>query len=683
MKMHSPRLKDPMIGAAEPITILGPLIEESMRLAGIRADRGEILGRFMSGHPRIAVVHGSEDHPAAIGSREQVRRLVRQLWTAGALPVEVSQAVPSEELARGRPGAHYAFLSRNLCAASLATLLEAHAYDAAFVLGACDKMLVGSLRALVESDLARQRRRSRPLYAAFIPAQVGSEVHIEEEGRRRFERLRDQIPEPERERIFSLLEVPIDARVYEHIKVCLDRVFQKRAILEADKDDLEYALAFRSFLPGAGCASSAASIVTRLMIAAFGLVPRGLDLSMEPPSDEQLAHAVGRIVQGIERRERKISVSFLVRANLQNSVSAWSATGGYPSWLLHLHYLAQALGVRLSPNILGRRMARVPCLLAFDSQDHRSPHGIAAESDAGGNSGVDTLMRTLSEKRLIDDRAPTLEGPWMHRIMEARSANGHYFCSTITPISPNCGVYRVHGNMGTSALVRVSAPHEVERYDKKVYLADYYLGYEQLLAVIGKPGGVLDRVRKKVTQDDLLRTWALNWVGSPEGIPEDAARWNKKRLWEHLVANGLLRVMLCVAGEGPRASGMRQLGYPVSVDSEVLQQTCILATDGRVVFGHPGATITQIVPEALEGAGLAAVRAGDWIYLNLRKGELQVVTATRNSAGHRILRESELRGRRELRMRVQELERRRASLLPSVRSLLDRVSSAAEGVSPA
>ena len=95
-----------MIGAAHPITVLGPLIEESMRLARIRPDREKIVERFMSGQPRIAVVHGSEDHPAAIGSRELVRRVVREVWLAGALPVEVSQAVPSEELARGGPGAH-------------------------------------------------------------------------------------------------------------------------------------------------------------------------------------------------------------------------------------------------------------------------------------------------------------------------------------------------------------------------------------------------------------------------------------------------------------------------------------------------------------------------------------------------------------------------------------------------
>ena len=58
---------------------------------------------------------------------------------------------------------------------------------------------------------------------------------------------------------------------------------------------------------------------------------------------------------------------------------------------------------------------------------------MAVENENGGNSGIDTIMRTLAEKRLIEDRAPTLDGSWMQRIMEARSANGNFVYSTMTP----------------------------------------------------------------------------------------------------------------------------------------------------------------------------------------------------------------------------------------------------------
>ena len=562
MKMHSPRFKDPLISQAQPITLLSPVIEETLRHSGVRPDRELVLERFMGGAPRIAVVHGSEDHPPSIGSRETARRLVRQLWSDGALPFEVSLSLPCEELSQGLPGSHYAFLARNVCAANLATVMEAHGYDAAIVLGVCDKMLVGSLRALVEADLARQRRKARSIYAAFLPTPVGREVHLREEERRKFESLRERLTATEAAELFSLLGLPIKPQVYEAVKACLDHLFHKRMILESEKDELERLVARAAAASGANCVSSDASIVNRLMIATLGLVPRHMELSLKPPDDEQLAHVVHRLIQGIQRRERRVSASQLIRTNLQNGVTVWGATGGHPTWLLHLHYLAEALGVRLSPTMLSRKMAKVPKLLSFDDNAGHSAH-VAAEADSGGNSGIDTVMRTLSERRFVDDRSATLDGSWMERIMDARSANGHFFHSTMTPISASSGLARVHGNLCSMGLARLGSLNgNLDRYDRKIYLSDYYLGQAELLSEISSEGGVLERLRKKVTRDDLYCTWYINWAAKDPG---QLAQWSKRRLWEYLVAEDLLRVILFVAGEGPRASGMPEIRFSVQL----------------------------------------------------------------------------------------------------------------------
>ncbi len=679
MKMHSPRFKDPLISQARPITLLSPVIEETLRHSGVRPDRELVLEHFMSGAPRIAVVHGSEDHPPSIGSRETARRLIRQLWFDGALPFEVSQSMPCEELSRGLPGSHYAFLARNVCAANLATVMEAHGYDAAIVLGVCDKMLVGSLRALIEADLARQRRKIRPVYAAFVPTPVGREVHLGGAERGKFESFRGRLTEAEAAELFSLLVLPIKPQVYEAVKACLDHLFQKRTILESEKDELERLVARAAAASGANCVSSDASIVNRLMIATFGLVPRHMDLSLKPPSDDQLAHVVQRILQGIQKRERRISASHLTRTNLQNGITVWGATGGHPTWLLHLHYLAEALGVRLSPTALSRKMAKVPKLLSFDDNAGLSAHALAAEADSGGNDGIDTVMRTLSEKRFVDDRSATLDGSWMQRIMDARSANGNFFHSTMTPISPSSGLARVHGNLCTMGLARLGSLNgNLDRYDRKIYLSDYYLGQEELLAELTSEGGVLERLRKKVTRDDLYWTWRINWAASDSG---ELAQWSKRRLWEYLLAEDLLRVILFVAGEGPRASGMPEIRVSGPA-AESIGGGVVLATDGRVSFGHTGMSIAHIVPEAIHGGGLSAIRAGDWIYLNLLKGQFQIVTRLKKAGGYRVLSERELAKRVDSKKRIHELERRRAQFLPSVRSVLDTVGSADEGVSP-
>ena len=686
--MHSQRLKDPLISQAHPVTFLGPLIEESLRLARIQPDRDQILERFMAGRPRIAVVHGSGDHPYSVGCRDTVRRFVRQVWADGALPIEVSQAVPCEELSLGLPGSHYAFLGRNVCAANFATLMEAHGYDAAIVIGACDKMLVGVLRALIEADLVRQKRKALPVYAVFVPPNVGREVYLDEGERRRFERLRDKLSDSECRELFDLLNRPINADVYGKIKSCLDRASQNRVIPEAEKDELEGAVARRALSPGALCTSSEASVVNRLMVAGFGLVPRTLDLSSTPPSDQQLAHAVRRLLQGIQKRERRISVSHMVKTNLQNSLAVWSATGGHTSWLLHLSYLAEALGVRVSPAVLQRKMSKVPCLLSFDDRNGLSVHGVAAETESGKNSGIDTLMRTLSEKRLIDDRAATLEGSWMQRITEARSANGRYFHSTMTPFAQSSGLARVHGNFSSGALVRLGHKDELTRYDKKIYLADFYLGQEEFAVAMGKSNGALEHIRNKVTREDLYKTWSINWAraskngSSGQNGDSELAGWSKQRLWDYLIEHNLLRCVFFVAGEGPRASGMPQIMIPEAIDDPAIRENCVVATDGRIAFGNNTMSIVHIVPEAIEGGGLAGVRTGDWIYLNLRKGEFQIVTSARGPAGFRVVSEREIARRSDRSRRIHELERRRQTFMPSIRSVLDNVSSATEGVSP-
>ena len=291
-------------------------------------------------------------------------------------------------------------------------------------------------------------------------------------------------------------------------------------------------------------------------------------------------------------------------------------------------------------------------------------------------------MRTLSEKRFIDDRAATLDGSWMHRITEARSANGNYFHSTMTPISSNSGLVFLRGNLCEGALARVGRFGDMDEYDQKVYFADFYLGREELQEALDKPRDLLERLRKKVTREALFATWRFNWGERPgsNGTVEEVAHWDKKRIWNFLVDEKLFRIVFFVGGEGPRASGMPELDL-LNPDSPVGNR-CIIATDGRVAFGDHCMSIAHIVPEVIEGGALGSVRTGDLVHLNLKKGDFQIVTAVRDTAGFKRVVERELARRPESKRRIAELKRRRTVFLPSVRAVLNSVSSAVDGVSP-
>ena len=683
--MHSNKFRDPLISRAQPVTIITPVVDEALRLAGMSATREQILDRFMNGQPRIAVVHGGEDHPPNLGSRETIRRIIRQVWANGAIPFEVSHSAPCEELAYGTDGMNYALLSRNFYTATLAGLIEAHAYDGAIVLGVCDKMMVGSLRALVEADLAHQRRKARPVFAVMIPSLIGREAHVSDEDKRKFEPLKHRLTESERAELDDLFKRPMKPHVYAQVKTILDRCFHRRIVQENEKDDLERVIAKCSSTPGANCAASEASMAHRMILASFGIVPRHLDISVKPPSDEQTSEVVLRLIQAIVKRERRISVASLTRYNLINAAAVWSATGGHPAWLLHLTYLADAVGKKLSIADVTKKTVRVPQILAVDDAGGNSVYSMAVETENGGNSGIDTIMRTLAEKRLIEDRAPTLDGSWMQRIMEARSANGNFVYSTMTPFLPTCGLMEMHGNVCAGAVARLSAHNRNgnhQQLDRKIYLAIYYLGQKELQADLAVQDGVLDRLKRKVSREDLYYTWVHNWQSkSPNGSPPGISEWNKGKLWEYLLSNNLLRVMIVVAGAGPHAAGMPELQLALNASSHPLALISVLVTDGRVSFQHDGISIAHVVPEALDGGGLAAIRTGDWIFLDLAGGEFQVVT--HSARGYKVLGAKELANRPDRRKRMNELERRRMELLPSFRILLDQVSSAESGVSPA
>src|SRR5215813_11954302 len=599
----------------------------------------------MNGQPRIAVVHGGDDHPPNVGSKETIRRMIRQIWANGAIPFEVSNSAPCEELSYGTEGMNYALLARNFCTASLAAQVEAHGYDAAIVFGACDKMMVGSMRALIEADLAHQRRKARTVFAMFIPSMVGRESHVSEEDRRKFEPLRHRLTETERADLDGLFHRPMKPHVYAQAKALLDRCFHRRIIQENEKDELERSIAKCASAPGANCAASEASMAHRMILASFGLVPRKLDISVKSPTDEQLSEVVKRLVQAIQKRERRMSVSSLTRYNLTNAAAVWSATGGHPAWLLHLTYLADAIGKRLSIADITKKTQKVPQILAIDDSTGNSVYSMAVETDNGGNSGIDTIMRTLAEKRLIEDRAPTLDGSWMQRIMEARSANGNFVYSTMTPFSRSCGLIGMHGNACAGGIARLGPLNRnlaVEKFDRKIYLAVYYLGQKDLRQDLIAEDGILERLKRKVSRDDLYHTWSFNWR-SQNGAAGELSQWNKAKIWHYLLAYDLLRVMVIVAGAGPHASGMPELQLLSNAASRPLTAISVLVTDGRVSYHNESISIAHIVPEALDGGGLAAIRTGDWIYLDLRGGEFQVVRQSHR--GYRVITPKELANR--------------------------------------
>src|SRR5207245_6071768 len=47
--------------------------------------------------------------------------------------------------------------------------------------------------------------------------------------------------------------------------------------------------------------------------------------------------------------------------------------------------------------------------------------------------------------------------------------------------------------------------------------------------------GILRRLKRKVSRDDLYHTWSFNWR-SQNGAADELSQWNKAKIWDYLLA---------------------------------------------------------------------------------------------------------------------------------------------------
>ena len=272
------------------------------------------------------------------------------------------------------------------------------------------------------------------------------------------------------------------------------------------------------------------------------------------------------------------------------------------------------------------RRVLVPQILAIQETPGNSVYTMAVETENGGNSGIDTIMRTLAEKRLIEDRAPTLDGSWMQRIMEARSANGNFLYSTMTPFSSSCGM--------APEFTAMSAPGESRdwdgadavfpsRFDKKLYLAVYYLGAGNCKPILPRPTAFSNVSSHKVTRDDLYYTWLANWRNGPAhrngSCRDDAAMEQAQALGLPGCASKLLRMRggcrcrsPCCRYAGTRSFHGRARFAGIdgsSGDRRPRRRLATMAFPSRTWF-----------PKRSTAGALGSVRTGDWIHLDLVHG---------------------------------------------------------------
>jgi dihydroxy-acid dehydratase len=296
--------------------------------------------------PQIAVVNSwTEVNPGHQPLRELGLRVKEGIWAAGGTPAEFNVPAPCDGMAQG-PGQHYILPQRDLIAASVEAMVQAHGFEGLVMLASCDKIIPGMLMAAIRLDLPTVFLTA----GAMVPCAVG-----------------------DRTMVTSDLKEAIGKRRTGEIDGVTFQEWQERFCAS----------------PGT-CSMMGTANTMGCFLEATGLAPFGSAtmLAFDAAKMRQARDVGERIVTLV--KERLPFSHFLSRASLGNGIKYVSASGGSTNAVVHLMACAALMGLELDLAQFNRIQGAVPLVAKFKPA---SPFTIDDYHRAGGVAAVLAAVR--------------------------------------------------------------------------------------------------------------------------------------------------------------------------------------------------------------------------------------------------------------------------------------------------
>lgn len=314
--------------------------------------------------PTVAIVNSwGETTPGHHHLRELATAVKEGVRQAGGMPVEFNTVAPCDGIAQG-PGMRYVLPLRDVIAASIELMIEAHRFDAVVMLGTCDKIVPAMLMAAARVDLPTIFLTGGPMLPWY------------REGR---------------------------AVVLSDVKEGMGRR-QAGKISEEEFYSLECNACGG---PGA-CAFMGTANTMNCLVETMGLsLPGCGTLPAVAPERLELARASGRRIVELWQEDLRFS-QIASLAAVTNAVKVLQAIGGSTNAVLHLLALAEELDVKLHLLTFDEIGRRVPLLGKFKPA---SPLTVVDLHEAGG---VPAVLRRLAP--LLDGDLPSVSGQTIGQI---------------------------------------------------------------------------------------------------------------------------------------------------------------------------------------------------------------------------------------------------------------------------
>ena len=298
----------------------------------------------------------------------------------------------------------------------------------------------------------------------------------------------------------------------------------------------------------------------------------------------QIAYLTGLRAVEIVREDLKPS-DILTRAAFENAIVACSAIGGSTNAPIHINAIARHVGVELKIEDWQKIGYDVPLLV------NMQPAGEYLGEEYFRAGGLPAVMHELLQAKRLHGDALTINGKtYAENVARAKSSDADVIRPYAKPLKPHAGFKVLHGNLFDSAIMKTSVISDEFR-QRYLSNAKDPNAFEGRAIVFDGPEDYHRRIDDPALGIDEHSVLFMRGVGAI-GYPGSAEVVNMQPP-AALIKKGI-RSLACI-GDG------RQSG----------------------TSGSP--SILNASPEAAAGGGLALLKTGDRVRIDLNKGTADIL----------------------------------------------------------
>ncbi|MFC1898710.1 dihydroxy-acid dehydratase [Chloroflexota bacterium] len=357
--------------------------------------------------PLIAIANSwTEANPGHCHLNNLAEYVKKGIISAGGMPVEFNTIAPCDGIAQGE-GMHYVLPSREIIAASLELMLQAHQFDAAVMLCSCDKIVPGMLMAALRCNIP----------TVFLTGGT-------------------MLPFHDKNGTMVASDVKEAIGAYKSGKL--------------DEEELAYIESNTCCGPGS-CSMMGTAATMSCIVEAMGLsMPLCSTMPAIGTNKNNAARLAGNQIMYVLSRgltPRKI----VTAANITNAIKIGVSIGGSTNMMLHIPAAAREIGITIPMDMFDEISRKTPLLAKFKPA---SQHSLLDFHNAGGVPALMNEMRSILELDIPSVTGKTLGENIKNSPVKDRTV----IHSLDEPIAPEGGIAVLHGNLAPKgAVVKQSA----------------------------------------------------------------------------------------------------------------------------------------------------------------------------------------------------------------------------------